>query len=131
MRTAYLFVGLLGLWHFVLSALVSITRVRSRTSLGCQDDPENFLYKAVVAQRNSAEYVPLLCLLMLALQHYGAPNWVVWTYTGATVGRYLHSLGILTYKTMKRPNVLRSVGAVLTYLCGLLMSVTLIAQVFR
>ncbi len=131
MKTAYLFVGLLGLWLFLLSALVSITRIRSKTSLGCQDDPENFLHKAVVAQRNSAEYIPVLCLLMMALQYYGSPNWVVWIYLGATVGRYLHSLGILTYKSMNRPNALRSLGAVLTYLSGLIMSLTLISQVLR
>jgi uncharacterized protein len=43
-------------------------------------------------------------------------------FVGATVFRYLHALGMILCKSLDRPDPLRFVGAVGTYVTGLILA---------
>ena len=128
MRAASFCIGVMGLLLFFLAMNVSRQRRKNRISTGMPDDPSHPLYKAVVAHRNAAEFIPMFSALMLACQLYGAPNWMVAVYGGAVCSRFLHAFSILSYSTVKRPNPFRVLGAALTYISGLVMAGALVAQ---
>jgi uncharacterized membrane protein YecN with MAPEG domain len=77
------------------------------------------LHKVVRAHGNAAEYAPMLAILMLAIAARGSATWMVWTFVAATVFRYLHAAGMLLSPSLDRPQPLRFVGALGTYLSGL------------
>ena len=122
-------IGAMGLLLFLLAVNVSRQRRMNRISAGMPDDPSHPLYKAVVAHRNASEFIPIFSVLMLACELEGTPNWIVWVFGAAVVSRILHAYSILGFTTMIRPNHARVVGAGLTYVSGLVMSVALLVQV--
>ena len=76
-----LYAGILGLIYFALAANVIRRRGRLRISLG--DGGDAAFARQVRAHANFAEYVPLVLVLMLALELAGAAPWE------------LHAIGIL------------------------------------
>jgi uncharacterized membrane protein YecN with MAPEG domain len=79
------------------------------------------MYKMVRAHGNATEYAPMLAVLMLFLGAREPATWVLWVMAIATASRYLHAAGLIFPKTMAQPHPLRFVGALGTYLGGLVL----------
>jgi hypothetical protein len=126
MPIALLCIALLGVLLFGLGLAVSLTRGSMNTVIGHSPDPTDRLHKVVRAHGNCAEYAPLLAALMLAIAWQGAPAWTLWCMGLATTARYLQAAGMLLSPTLAMPHPLRFVGALLTYVTGLALSVGLV-----
>ena len=123
MKTALICIALLGLLIFLLGLAVSLTRGSTKRSVGYLDDPKDRLHKLCRAHANAAEYAPILGLLMLVLAMRGEPAaWLLWTMMLATAFRYVHSAGMIAMPTLARPNPLRFIGALGTYVCGVALA---------
>jgi len=122
MTVAVLCTGLLGILVFGLGLAVSMVRGSTRTNFGYSSDPTNRLYKLVRAHGNAAEYAPMLAVLMLYLGSRGPGRGLMIAFVGATVFRYLHALGMILCKSLDRPDPLRFVGALGTYVTGLILA---------
>jgi len=121
MTTAIICSMLLGVLVFGLGLAVSMGRGATNTSIGHSSDPTDPLHKRVRAHANATEYAPMLAVIMLFLGSREPSSWVLWTMVAATVARYLHAAGMIFPATLAKANPLRFVGAVLTYICGLLL----------
>ena len=126
MHVAIPCIALLGLLLFGLGLAVSLKRGNVNTIIGHSNDPADPLYKLVRAHGNTAEYAPLLAVLMLALASTEPPAWALWCMGIATAARYLFAAGMLLSPTLAKPHPLRFVGALGTYLMGVAMSVGLL-----
>ena len=118
----------MGLLLFLLALNVSRQRRKARMSCGVPEDQTHPLFKAVVAHRNAAEFIPMFAVLMLACEMEGAPNWMVWVFLAAVSSRFLHAFSILNFATVARPNLVRVAGAALTYVSGIVMALALLIQ---
>jgi uncharacterized protein len=123
MTVAMICTALLGLLVFGLGLGVSALRGARNTNIGHERDPADPLHKMVRAHGNATEYAPMLSILMLAVATRGCTTWMVWTFVAATLFRYLHAAGMLLSPTLDRPQPLRFVGALGTYLTGLALVV--------
>jgi uncharacterized membrane protein YecN with MAPEG domain len=119
-------IALLGLLLFGLGLGVSAQRGRSSTNFGFKDDPADPLYRWVRAHGNTAEFAPMLAVLFFVVGWRGSSPWVNWVIALATLSRYLIAAGIVS-STLARPNPLRFAGALGTYVCGLILSIYLLA----
>ncbi len=134
MSYALFSVGLLGLLVFLLGFNVSRAR---RSVLLTQDqaeaDPKSQLRKAMRAQGNCIEYVPMLALLILALgQLNPVPSvFLASLMIAAVVSRYLHAAGIIFGGSIYSPTALKFCGALGTYLTGIALSVMTIIESAR
>ena len=126
MTAALVCTALLGLLVFGLGLGVSALRGSTSTNIGHKLDPGDPLHKMVRAHGNAAEYAPMLAILMLAIAGRGATPWMVWTFVAATLSRYLHAAGMVLSSSLDRPQPLRFVGALGTYVTGLLLVVALL-----
>jgi uncharacterized protein len=125
-NVALVCVAILGLLLFGLGLSVSVMRFRERTGSGCELDPANRLHKLVRAHANTAEYAPFLALLFL---YHGARSPSAATVSlivAATVCRCLLVVGLVAWPTMARPNPIRFVGALGTYLTGVALCAMLL-----
>ena len=126
MATAMLCTGLLGLLVFGLGFAVSMTRAKTETIIGTNSDPTDRLYKMVRAHGNATEYAPILAVLMVVVAMAGEPaTWVVWVMIAVTGLRYVHAAGMIAFPTLDKPNPLRFIGSVGTYVGGLALCVAL------
>jgi uncharacterized membrane protein YecN with MAPEG domain len=115
--------GILGLVYFVLSANVVAARVRTKTMLG--DGGDARMEVAIRAHGNFMEYVPLLLMLIGALEFTGGPHWLVLGLAVVlVVARVMHPFGLLR----PAPNVMRAGGALLTFSVLLVASVALLVR---
>src|SRR5437867_9139003 len=122
MRTAIFCTGLLGLLVFGLGLAVSMVRGSRKTNFAYTVDPTDRLYKMVRAHGNAAEYAPMLAILILYVGVLHEPaRWVLWTAMAATASRYLHALGMILSKSLDQTDPLRFLGALGTYVTGLLL----------
>jgi uncharacterized membrane protein YecN with MAPEG domain len=118
--------AVLVILYFVLALNVSLTRRRTRTGIGGGDDPAGPMNKAVRAHGNAAEYVPIFVALFLYFLLAGAGGWIEWVAIIVTVCRVLHALGMLMTQSFNRPpHPLRAVGALGTYVGGLMLGIAL------
>lgn len=123
MKTALVCIALLGLLIFLLGLAVSLTRGATKRNFGYSDDPADRLHKLCRAHANAAEYAPILGLLMLVLAMRAEPAaWLLWTMMLATAFRYVHAAGVVAMPTLNRPNPLRFIGALGTYVCGVALA---------
>ena len=129
MTAALVCTALLGLLVFGLGLGVSALRGSTGTNIGHQLDPGDPLHKMVRAHGNATEYAPMLAILMLTIAGRGATPWMVWTFVAATLSRYLHAAGMLLSSSLDRPQPLRFVGALGTYVTGLALVVALLLVV--
>jgi uncharacterized protein len=113
----------LGLLVFGLGLCVSLLRGSTGTNIGYKVDPTDRLYKMVRAHANSTEYGPMLAILMLLLGSRGPGTWMMLTFVMATLCRYLHAAGMIMSSSLDRPQPLRFVGALGTYVTGLILVV--------
>jgi len=123
MTTAVICTALLGLLVFGLGLAVSLTRGQTGTNFGANPDPADRLYKMVRAHANATEYAPMLAVLMLLIGNHNPVSWIVWVMWIATASRYLHAAGMIFSPTLAQPYPLRFVGALGTYIAGLILSV--------
>ncbi len=118
------YAGLLGLLLLVLSGLVVKERVRTRVGLG--DGGDDQLNRAIRAQANFAEYVPLSVILLAMTEAVGAPALAVHTLGLALViGRVLHPLGLMLPNVASWP---RGLGTLLNFIVLLVAGAGLVAH---
>ena len=110
---------ILGILVFGLGFAVSGWRFARRRLSGAPEDPGDLLHRLVRAHGNATEYAPFLAILSLYLGARGPGAWTLALIVGATGARVVHAVGLLAWPTMARPNPLRFLGAIGTYLCGL------------
>jgi len=105
------YLGLLGLCYLFLS--VYVVRCRWKFKVGIGDGGQHILVKAIRMHGNFIEYVPIVLLMMLVLEHSGGSDWRVHA-LGSTllVSRLAHAAGI--YRTSKTSPP-RAVGVVGTF----------------
>ena len=88
--------------------------------------------KAQRAHGNAAEYAALLIGLFLlvgfAYQGRDLGGLVMWTLIAVTVSRFLHALGFLICETLEKPHVLKMIGALVTYVGGLVLAALVISK---
>ena len=118
MTIAIVCTALLGLLVFGLGLMVSLTRGNTNQVIGHRPDPADRLHKLVRAHGNATEYAPILAVLILLVGSRQPATWMVWTFVAATACRYLHAAGMALYETLAKPNPLRFVGALGTYVTG-------------
>ncbi len=128
MTIATICIALLALLLFGLGLAVSLTRGSAQRIIGYSDDPTDRLHKLCRAHGNAAEYVPILALLIYILSARGPAAWITWTFVAATVFRYLHAAGMIFPATLAAPNPMRFLGALGTYLAGLVLAIALLVS---
>lgn len=111
----------------LLAFWTSIQRGASKTvAYNAPLDPTSAMAKAQRAHGNSAEYAALLIGLFLivgfAYQGRDLGALAMWTMVAITVSRVLHALGFLLCQTLEKPHALKAIGALVTYLGGLLLA---------
>jgi len=128
MTIATICIALLALLLFGLGLAVSLTRGSAQRIIGYSDDPTDRLHKLCRAHGNAAEYVPILALLIYILGARGPAAWITWTFVAATVLRYLHAAGMIFPATLAAPNPMRFLGALGTYVAGLVLAIALLVS---
>ena len=123
MYTAAVCAGVLGLLVFGLGIGVSLTRGATNTVIGYNPDPTDRLYKMVRAHGNAIEYNPMLAVLMLYVAARQPAAWIVWVFVVAMVSRILHAAGMILSPSLAKPQPLRAIGAVGTYVTGIILAV--------
>ena len=116
----------MGLLLFGLGLAVSALRMRSGTFNAGAVAVDSVLQRVVRAHGNTAEFAPLLVVLVLFLGARNPPAWTVVCIVGATICRFLLVIGLVFAGPMSRPNPLRFVGALGTYLFGVGLCLALI-----
>lgn len=130
MNVAVICVALLGLLLFGLGLAVSLQRRRTSTWFGYQDDPSSPLYKLVRAHGNTAEYVPMLSILILLAVQRNPASWVLDVVMIVTALRYIQVAALVGGSTMNTgANRLRFIGSLGTYICGALLCVAILLSV--
>ncbi|MFN8608273.1 MAG: MAPEG family protein [Vulcanimicrobiota bacterium] len=125
MAYTYFSVACLALLQILLAFNCSLNRMMLKKSHGCDEDPENSLYRAIVAHRNCCEYGPILCILLLVCSQIAMfgekmPAWWIWLGPVLVLVRVAHAASILFF-SLRRPNPLRRLGAGGTYVLSLLL----------
>ncbi len=118
-------VALMGVLLFLLGANVTRHRViRGATGNQMPTDPADRMFIAQRAHGNASEYVPTLAVLIVVCAALTSGWWVDALAIAALTARSLHAFGLLTAKTMAAHGPVRDVGALGTYLTGVLLGVT-------
>src|SRR5438094_6362036 len=125
-HAAVLCMGLLGLLVFGLGLAVSTVRGRTGRNFAHTVGPTARLYKRVRAHGNAVEYAPMLALLTWYLGSPQPGRFVVWTFVLATLCRYLHALGMILAKSLDGVDPLRFMGALGTYVTGIVLVVAVL-----
>ncbi|HEY2772888.1 MAG TPA: MAPEG family protein [Candidatus Binatia bacterium] len=121
MGFAFTCIGLLGLLVFGLGLGVSLRRGSTNRAIGHELDPTDTLHKWVRAHANACEYAPMLAVLIYALASTGPSKWHNFLFLAAVVVRYCHAAGMIASPTLAEGHPLRFVGALGTYVVGLLL----------
>ena len=117
----------------LLAFWTSMQRGSSKTiAYNAPLEPSSAMAKAQRAHGNAAEYAALLIGLFLvvgfAYQGRDLGGLISWTIIAVTVSRVLHALGFLICETLEKPHVLKMIGALVTYLGGLLLAGMVISK---
>ena len=130
MNVPLICIAILAALCFVLGVNVSVARTRARAGSGCPSDPKAPLHKAVRAHANTIEYAPALMLLMYIASQGQIAAWVMWTMVIATACRVLIVIGIIGTRSLALPNPMRFIGAVGTYITGLILAAVVLNMAF-
>lgn len=125
MTTAIVCAGLLGLLLFVLGLYVSAARGGDKAGAYPSDSADS-LFKRIRAHGNTAEYAPMMAILILICGVRNPSTWVQCVMVLAVASRYSIAAGILLSSTLGKPQPLRLVGAVGTYLAGIALSIAVL-----
>ena len=122
--TTAFYAAMLGIFLVLISARVSLLRSKLKVMFG--DGGHVDLMRAVRAQANFVEYVPLALLLIAFVEWGGLASWAVHTLVGVLLAsRVIHYWGITS-----RKDPARGVGATLTWLVLLVAGFTALYQHF-
>lgn len=118
----------------LLAFWTSIQRGASKTiAYGAPLDPTSGMAKAQRAHGNASEYAALLIGLFVivgfAYQGRDLGALVAYTIIAVTVSRLLHALGFLLCETLEKPHALKAIGALVTYIGGILLAVLAVIKV--
>jgi uncharacterized protein len=127
MNVAYICTAILGLLLFGLGLCVSLARQRLGKIIGHDASPIDPMHRLVRAHANTAEYAPFLAILFLWHGAHQPPSWIVATVVVATASRIVLVAGLLWFSPLDMPNPARFLGALLTYLCGLILAAAMLA----
>ncbi|WP_116364275.1 MAPEG family protein [Parahaliea mediterranea] len=127
MNFTLLCIALLGLLVFAGGFYVSLCRNKAGLGSGYPDDPTDTLHKAVRAHANAVEYAPFAAILIYAIGQTGAVlvAWVPWAMGALVLARYCHFAGMVMSASIAKPQPLRFVGALGTYIVGTFLCVYL------
>lgn len=121
--------GVLLILYVALAANVTRLRMKTRTGVGTGDDPSGPLNKAVRAHGNAAEFVPIFVAVFLYFSLTAPGGWIAWVAVIVTVARVCHAAGMLMTSSFSGPpHPLRGIGALGTYVGGLLLGVALLMR---
>jgi uncharacterized membrane protein YecN with MAPEG domain len=104
-----------------LGLAVSLLRGKFDILIGHPDDPKHMMHRIVRAHGNTAEYAPFLAVLFLYLGAHQPAAWVVWVIGLTTLARVLIVIGLLTSGTLARVHPVRFIGAIGTYVGGMVL----------
>jgi uncharacterized protein len=125
MATAIVCTALLGVLLFLLGLNVSMGR-GSGAAGAYPNDPADPFFKRLRAHGNTAEYAPMLAILMLLVGSRNPSSWMLWTMGLAVASRYAIVAGILLSPTLAKAQPLRFAGALGTYITGVALSIAAI-----
>ena len=131
---AYGCIAVLGLLIFAGGFHVSMCRARGNIVQGYPSDPSHFLHKAVRAHGNTVEYAPFAALLIYVISQMHPPLWIIVSMICLTLGRVSIFFGLILSSTLDKPQPLRFLGALSTYifgtiLCGYLLFIAMFKAV--
>ncbi|MFQ3199752.1 MAG: putative membrane protein YecN with MAPEG domain [Zhongshania sp.] len=118
----------LGLLSFVMGIAVTIARGKFDILTGCPTDPENTLNKLVRAHGNTCEYAGILAVIIYILGQSTQSSWVLSFMIVTTFCRFLLVASFIISRSMAKPNPMRFIGAVGTYIFGLGLCFALFQQ---
>lgn len=121
--------AVLGLLVFGLGFAISALRFRASHLIGYPDDPTNLLHKVVRAHGNTTEYAPFLAVLFLYAGAHSPSPLALGLVVAATLARVLVVVGLVAWPRLDRPNPVRFVGALTTYLAGVALCVVVASGV--
>jgi uncharacterized membrane protein YecN with MAPEG domain len=110
---------------FALGLYVSAARGADKAG-AYPSDPADPFFKRMRAHGNTAEYAPMMAVLILLCGARNPSTWVLVTMVLAVASRYSIAAGILLSSTLDKPQPLRFVGAVGTYLTGIALSIAVL-----
>lgn len=125
-------IALLALLVLLLGFNVSLQRNKTKTGISPGTDPASPLMKAVRAHANSAEYnaiiIGLFITMALVYQDRDLGIFATSLVAALTLARYVHAAGMITCSTLEKANPLRFIGALLTYIAGIVLCGLLLAK---
>lgn len=118
----------------LLAFWTSLQRGASKTiAYNAPLDPASGMAKAQRAHGNAAEYAAMLVglFLVVGFAYEGRDLGALVSYTiiAVTAARFVHALGFLMCATLEKPHALKAIGAIVTYIGGLMLAGLAIAQV--
>jgi uncharacterized protein len=128
MTTAIVCAALLGLLLFALGLYVSAARGADKAG-AYPSDPADAFFRRMRAHGNTAEYAPMMAVLILICGARNPSTWVLVVMWLAVASRYSIALGILLSSTLDKPQPLRFIGATGTYLTGIALSVAALLSI--
>ena len=128
MTTAIVCAALLGLLLFALGLYVSAARGADKAG-AYPSDPADPFFKRMRAHGNTAEYAPMMAVLILVCGVRNPSTWVQILMILAVASRYSLAAGILMSSTLDKPQPLRFVGATGTYLTGIALSIAALVSI--
>ena len=106
--------SLLGAWLLGQSVFVMRLRRKHKVAVGTGNNAS--LERAMRAQANTAEYAPMLLMLLLLAELQGLPSWLLALLGAcALLGRVLHGLGLVWVEPKHKNFRLRVQGMALTW----------------
>ncbi len=122
-------IAVMGILLFLLGANVTRHRATRGRSGGDQGsfDPSDDLFVAVRAHGNAAEYVPTLAVLLLIASQVTGGWWLDALAVTAVLARIAHAVGLLAAGDLAKRSPVKEAGAVLTYVTGTALGITVIA----
>ena len=128
MSISIICISLLGFLTIVMGIAVTVARGKFNILTGNPSDPEHMLTKLVRAHGNTCEYAAILAVIIYILGKSPQSDWVFWFMGLTTFCRYLLVAGFIIPRTMAKPNPIRFIGAVGTYVFGLGLCYALLQQ---
>ena len=118
-------IALMGVLLFLLGANVTRHRaIRGATGNQMPTDPADRMFIAQRAHGNASEYIPTLAVLIVVCAALTGGWWLDVLAIAALAARSLHAFGMLTSTTLASHGPVRDIGAMGTYLTGVLLGVT-------
>lgn len=115
-------IAVLSVLLFGLGLWISLRRFVTKDYFAGAANPASFTTKLSRAHGNTSEFAPFLALLMLSVMNSSPSGWVDAVMVGATASRLLVVAGFLTNRTLEAISPLKAVGAVGTYVFGLVLT---------